>query len=74
MRKQEEAIASISERTFFTNPFLHCNYEAKFVFGTSFLFFSFFLGGGLEGRHANAKVQEAIHHLTSFPSSREEIS
>ena len=27
-----------------------------------------------EGRQASAKAQEAIHHLTSFPSSREEIS
>ena len=27
-----------------------------------------------EGRHANAKAQEAFHHLASFPSSREEIS
>ena len=25
-----------------------------------------------EGRHANAKAQEAVHHLASFPSSREE--
>ena len=27
-----------------------------------------------ECRHANAKAQEAIDHLTSFQSSREEIS
>ena len=27
-----------------------------------------------EGRQANAKTHEAVHHLANFPSSREEIS
>jgi hypothetical protein len=27
-----------------------------------------------KGRHANAKAQEAVDHLASFSSSREEIS
>ena len=29
---------------------------------------------GIEGRHANAKAHEVVHHLTSSPSSRVEIS
>ena len=28
----------------------------------------------IEGRHASAKVQEIIDHLTNFPLDREEIS
>jgi hypothetical protein len=35
-----------------------------------YLFFIF----EIEGRHANAKAQEAVDHLASFPSGREEIS
>jgi hypothetical protein len=27
-----------------------------------------------EGRHANAKAEDAIDHLASFPSGRDEIS
>ena len=43
----------------------------------NFLFFILifdFLIFETEGRHASAKAHEAIHHLASFPSSREEIS
>ena len=35
-------------------------------------FFLFFFE--TEGRHANVKVEEAVDHLASFPSSREEVS
>ena len=35
---------------------------------------NFFIFFETEGRHASAKAQEAVHHLASFPSSREEIS
>jgi hypothetical protein len=35
------------------------------------LWFFFF---EIEGRQADAKAQEAVNHLTSFMSSREEIS
>ena len=38
---------------------------------TSFFLFSFF---ETEGRQAIAKAHETVHHSTSFPSSREEIS
>ena len=37
-----------------------------------YFFFSFFFFEA-EGRQANAKAQEAVHRLASFPSSREEI-
>ena len=37
-----------------------------------YIYTFFFLA--TEGRHANAKAQEAINHLASFLPSREEIS
>jgi hypothetical protein len=40
------------------------------LFSFSFSFFKF----KTEGQHAIAKAQEALDHLASFPSGREEIS
>ena len=37
-----------------------------------FVFFNFFFE--IEGQHANVKAHEAVDHLVSFMSSREEIS
>jgi hypothetical protein len=41
------------------------------MYGKWLFFFSFF---ETKGRHVNAKAQEAVDHLASIPSSREERS